>query len=318
MKKEYELYYHTINSHQHLPACYSFAFYKGDEHISSKTDKLSDIGECYDINKKFVESAIHALSIVNSNLISKLKIYTRSPYVKEFLTDKKDFIKQHSGVDIEVVSMKSNRRSTKTRADANDKLIKCIKSCEEFRNGYTKRNLTNNGLPLINLSTVKRRQRKKGKKKKEYTIASNPKQVTTDASFDLDCNIGAWAVHINDGSKVYKFFGLCGDDVKNSSDAEICAIMNGLSKCEEIGLEGIVILTDAQGVVNKNKGSSIYRIAKKNDLDVSFNIKWIERNSTEAHAFCDHAARKTMRNFRTKSSSKRAKMLNGIKRYKYR
>ena len=306
MKKEHSLFYHTINSDTARPACYSFSFYRNDEEIFSKSDILAEHGDNYDINKKFVESAIYALSIIDQNEIDSLNIYTRSSYVKSFLMENKEFIKDSCDVDINVFSLRSNRNSTKKRSNLNKVLQEVIKSCQGFRSKYK---FKDGSYKLID----KNKGNAIPKKSKLKT------SITTDASFDPNYSVGAWAAQISTGSDSYSFFGLCPDSVKSSSEAEVYAIMSGLSKCEEIGLDGsVVVFTDAQGEIKKNKGVSIQRLAKSNGVDINFDVQWIGRNSTKAHALCDKTARKTMRNCRDNTARKRKRMTSGIKNYKCR
>ena len=68
----------------------------------------------------------------------------------------------------------------------------------------------------------------------------------------------------------------------------------------------------------KNKGVSIQRLAKGNGVDINFDVQWIRRNSTKAHALCDKTARKIMRNCRDNTARKRKRMTSGIKNYKCR
>lgn len=272
----HQLYLHVMNSDTAHLACYSISLMDGGKEVYAETRGLHEVDETYDLGKKFVEVSVKGLSKVDSREIKSLDVVTRSQFVKSFLTHQADFIKDNSGVEILVNSLKSNRNNTKSRSLKNERLKVVIKRCEEFRRFYCRRD----ELDLFN-------------KKKSIIY------VTSDASFDEVSKCAAWSCVVRSPEETLRYSGICPRSVTSSSQAETYAALKGLSICNESAeFHNVLLSSDHEGMIRCKGDGAIYKLAKKNGVTFNFKAKWIKRNSTKDHKWCDGIAKSTMRKFR--------------------
>lgn len=253
---------------------YSFCIHKGGSLIEQSLGNFFDYPvKNYSSEKLLIDACLKPIVTCESKAEGKFIFWMKSKQATSFLGSNIGKIKSksiHRTYSFHHIS-RGNKKTSRRRVI--DKRIQSLR--KDLKDKHNTQNKF-----LSSRSVLDRKQSIK---------------ITCDASFCGQTKLSTWSTYYKTDVGVSHHYGICPESITTTGQAEVYAIMMGVKKCVDMGYKSVLVETDNLNALNVSQGDYLSGLISRNFKDVSFEISWIRRNSTNEHKACDNAARKCMR-----------------------